>query len=645
MKSSFLNFFSFLLLALSLTAGTVFAAPISSSYNTVSFRDTDLNGDAVMDKINWKPSNGTPVNVTDTAVTGTIWGETVGWINLNPANGGITNTCSGVLSGYAWGQNTGWINFKPTNGGVVIDVPTGNFSGYAWSENYGWIHFDPSVSAKHVQTDWHGCPVSNPSGYLPVDPTNPDMCPNINGIQTTIPSGYEKLFGICSPISITACNDGIDNDSDGLIDTSDPGCTSLTDNSELNIKSIFACNDGIDNDNDGFIDLSDPGCTKPYDISEYNNINQIKDPVKPVESVPSFAGSNIIDKCPQIDGIQNDESLCGSEKKIVSETVRPKPKLKLKQSNAIDIASVREVLKPAAVLMTAVAIAGVVSTVPGFVARIGHFLLTFLLYRRRNPWGIVYDSRTKQPLDPAMVIVTDVNSGKDIEQKTTDIEGRYGFYLQPGTYRISAGKTHYEFPSKILMNKNSDGTYDDLYFGQEFTVPPGRNRDRVVTMNIPMDSVGEDWNQLEKKRMGLMGYLTKQSPIWNIIAKVLFVAGFAFSAIVTYLYPSNTNYIVLGLYVLVLILSVIGFGSITAGTITQAGKPLANVLVRLYNANLRTETGHRTTDSEGHYYILVPNGKYYATVEEHLPDGTSQVIYTSEVFEISQGVMNESFKI
>lgn len=68
------------------------------------------------------------------------------------------------------------------------------------------------------------------------------------------------------------CNDGIDNDGDGLIDyPSDPGCTSATDNSEVNIIATYQCNDGVDNDGDGLVDFpQDPGCSSATDNNEFN---------------------------------------------------------------------------------------------------------------------------------------------------------------------------------------------------------------------------------------------------------------------------------------------------------------------------------------------------------------------------------------
>ena len=67
----------------------------------------------------------------------------------------------------------------------------------------------------------------------------------------------------------TQCNDGIDNDGDGLIDfPDDPGCISLTDDKESDPPSP-QCADGRDNDGDGKIDFPyDPGCFAPNQDTE-----------------------------------------------------------------------------------------------------------------------------------------------------------------------------------------------------------------------------------------------------------------------------------------------------------------------------------------------------------------------------------------
>ena len=63
------------------------------------------------------------------------------------------------------------------------------------------------------------------------------------------------------------CDDGLDDDGDGLIDhPADPGCTSPTDESER--EASLACDNGVDDDGDGLIDLLDPSCAEPGDTDE-----------------------------------------------------------------------------------------------------------------------------------------------------------------------------------------------------------------------------------------------------------------------------------------------------------------------------------------------------------------------------------------
>jgi subtilisin len=54
------------------------------------------------------------------------------------------------------------------------------------------------------------------------------------------------------------CDDGIDDDGDGLLDLADPGCADASDDSE---RGSLPCDDGVDDDADGWADFpADPGC-------------------------------------------------------------------------------------------------------------------------------------------------------------------------------------------------------------------------------------------------------------------------------------------------------------------------------------------------------------------------------------------------
>jgi hypothetical protein len=67
---------------------------------------------------------------------------------------------------------------------------------------------------------------------------------------------------------IPECNDGADNDGDGLIDQLDPGCIAGDDE---DADPPVACNDTVDNDGDGLIDFpTDPGCDSATDPDEFD---------------------------------------------------------------------------------------------------------------------------------------------------------------------------------------------------------------------------------------------------------------------------------------------------------------------------------------------------------------------------------------
>ena len=100
--------------------------------------------------INFAPSSGGGVTVTDTALSGFAWSENLGWINFAPTSGGVMNNGAGQLSGFAWSENAGWIDFAPAGIGVAIDPMARTLSGYAWGENIGWINF--SIPSPAVTT-------------------------------------------------------------------------------------------------------------------------------------------------------------------------------------------------------------------------------------------------------------------------------------------------------------------------------------------------------------------------------------------------------------------------------------------------------------------------------------------------------------
>ncbi len=557
------------------------AGNIDSVQKYSQFLNIDLDNNAKNDFVNWSPSNG-GATVSDTKLTGTIWGETVGWINLAPNTAGVTNTCSGLLGGYAWGQNTGWINFAPTNAlgpnKPQINTTTGQITGTVWTQNYGWLQLSsPDGTNPGLVTSWHGCtggtgptggstPPGNNNGgcaaplqifngicQSPVapavnPPVNPPVPPVVNPITPTVPQNNPSPGQVIPNNSPTPGGPG-----NPPVNQNQPHTPPA-----LQIISGISTGPGI-----GF-------------------------------AVENFAA-----------GIFGGRSTSYWW------------------------------------LLPIVAGLGLISTVPGLVTRFVNLFLAFIFGRKRAR-GIVYDSENKEPLDPAYISVIDTTTGQEVMSQITDIHGRYGFILKPGTYKLTAGKTHYVFPSQKLVGKINDEVYGDLYFGQPFTVT---NPNQVITMNIPMDRVGTDWNQVEKERTNIVHSFLKIPSWFATFLDSLFAVGFIISIGTTYYYPVWWNVLITVLYVLISILRIIGYGPVHAGIIKVQGAPLPFAIVRAFSATLGREVAHTVTSSAGGYYMLVTKGDYYLSIETKNPDGTYTVIGKTAVMRAHAGVISRSLEL
>ncbi len=127
---------------------------------------------------------------------------------------------------------------------------------------------------------------------------------------------------------------------------------------------------------------------------------------------------------------------------------------------------------------------------------LGEVFNLFSLKRSRHFWGVVYDSVSKQPLDPVIVKLLYAD-GREVGSGITDLNGHYGFLASPGKFKIFAKKTNYIFPSRYVTGEQ-DGLFENVYHGEFFELS---GDEEVVAPNIPMDSQRQDWNQQAKAMM------------------------------------------------------------------------------------------------------------------------------------------------
>lgn len=263
--------------------------------------------------------------------------------------------------------------------------------------------------------------------------------------------------------------------------------------------------------------------------------------------------------------------------------------------------------------------------------------------KRISYWGVAYDSVTKQPLDPAQVVLKDLQ-GNLIASAITDIDGRYGFLVPPGTYRIEANKTNYAFPSKKLAGKISDEIYNNIYSGQEIVITAGG----VLAQNIPLDPIKFDWNEFAKRSKTFMKFYSTWDMFLRRMYDVYFVVGFAVAIVAFVFAPYPYNTIVVGIYIMLLVLRLLGLKPKSFGYVVEkaTGNPLSFAVLKIIMPSTNTEISRKIADAYGRYYCLVPKGKYSIKVEKKNADASYSLVYQSDVIDASKrGIIKRKFEI
>ena len=271
--------------------------------------------------------------------------------------------------------------------------------------------------------------------------------------------------------------------------------------------------------------------------------------------------------------------------------------------------------------------------------------ITGLFRKKRPPWGIVYDSVTKRPLDPAVVsALAALPSAEGAEKNAiTDLDGRYGFFLKPGKYSLAANKTHYAFPSKKLSGKGSDEMYDRLYFGGEFRV----DADEIVRYNIPMDPIGFDWNEFIKNKERIFGRFSRKTRLFFWFFNSVFYFGLVLAGWTAYRAPSFENAAILSVYLAILIGQEIWARKHHATTIFNSGtgEPIPFAIISLIIPGLGITTKKVVADELGRCYALVEPGTYDVQVEEKLPDESYRKLPILRGMKLKNGVLGESLRV
>ncbi len=263
----------------------------------------------------------------------------------------------------------------------------------------------------------------------------------------------------------------------------------------------------------------------------------------------------------------------------------------------------------------------------------------FSLREGEKYWGVVYDSVTKQPLDPAIIKLLYVD-GSEVETCVTDMAGRYGFLAKPGKFKIFAKKTNYSFPSRYAAG-DSDGIFENLYHGEFFELFGDYE---VVAPNIPMDPEQVDWNQQAKTAIvNTHPYLKK---FFKSLAASFFWFGLiwvGFRLWQSRPEPDQAAAVMAGAYLAVLLLGFFAPSARLWGRLKIRGKQefAGRLRLELRHPKLQTTFGRAMVMDTGKFLLRANKGKYLLSLFEVSPDGSSKNLLAEKMVRVGgSGVYN-----
>lgn len=245
--------------------------------------------------------------------------------------------------------------------------------------------------------------------------------------------------------------------------------------------------------------------------------------------------------------------------------------------------------------------------------RFGYFWMAPIHFgKRRRPWGIVFDSTTGRPVSRALVRIFAKEFNKLRESQITDDEGRFGFLISPGEYFVTVGKPGYAFPSRFLRTAIVS-QYEEIYRGGLFAV---KDKDaNTLTINIPIDPLLATISAIRMKWLRILNVL---GVVLEKINTPFLIAGSLLSVLTVMIEPQVSNFIILGVYFLLIIIKtvlkfVIGrsWGLVVDD---DTGKPIDLAVVRIYDVSTGNVMGTRVTNQLGQFTSFITPGEYYVVI-------------------------------
>ncbi len=226
--------------------------------------------------------------------------------------------------------------------------------------------------------------------------------------------------------------------------------------------------------------------------------------------------------------------------------------------------------------------------------------------RKRSGFGIVFNSRTGEPEDTAVIRLRDYH-GQIVRTAVSDKQGRYRVAVPKGEYTVEVAKAGFVFPSAALKNKTNP-FFDNLLPSARIIVKDYG----TITKNIPIDPAQPGKGpSVFSMRMGLSKGLQHSLAFFGTLV--------AFAIVLM----QKTNWLawaIFAVYFLVMVRRMLSYRPAKPpyGTVKDAatGQPMQQVVVRLIEQKFNKVLDTQVTSPQGRYAFVVKPGTYRIMIEK-----------------------------
>ena len=243
------------------------------------------------------------------------------------------------------------------------------------------------------------------------------------------------------------------------------------------------------------------------------------------------------------------------------------------------------------------------------------FFFSFFIARKgpkKDFWGLVYNSKNSSPIAFAVIRVVSLIDNKIIKTTVSDLDGRYGFILDPGKYKLQVEHQDFHFPvtdstAFVLQNDNQ------IYRGSEIEIKGVTN----VNFNIPMEAkeYKRGFSLKKLRKMWLNSGIVKLTQNMYFIYTLFVINVLMVLDQFYWLFLASSIYY--GIFVIIHLVNYFRKPSRTWGVVidSKTNKPVPFAFVKVFNKKDDSLVDSKITDINGRFQFYPADGDYSILVQ------------------------------